>query len=387
MIIGFQEFEFEERKQQIINDFINALLINDQIFIYSYDIFFLIDCFTITELRKLVELDILKVIYGEIGSAYFTGVKNNLKFGFGSYQDFGTYILGVENKLAKKSHSGLLNQAENDFLARIEATPHKIDKDTLIQRITDATKNDISNPNITGTKFIKSTNLNSVYNQDIIKILSIAHTNRALILGGEIEIKNIKLDQQAKQIVNSKFGPTFLKKIFRGMNKVDVFEEINNLKGLPNLGFLYISNIISLNDILTIRNSIDGKVFRIWYESQEYSKEETLKHVLNSVDNRLQNIITKHIRWFIPVVASVINPIGGVTASYANSFIVEKMLSGYHPNLFLDKVLRKNITRKEIQHRKKLTGQTIRKRKAKIGRNEPCICGSGKKYKRCCLIK
>ena len=21
----------------------------------------------------------------------------------------------------------------------------------------------------------------------------------------------------------------------------------------------------------------------------------------------------------------------------------------------------------------------------KIGRNEPCICGSGKKYKRCCL--
>ncbi|MBW2430077.1 MAG: SEC-C domain-containing protein, partial [Deltaproteobacteria bacterium] len=24
---------------------------------------------------------------------------------------------------------------------------------------------------------------------------------------------------------------------------------------------------------------------------------------------------------------------------------------------------------------------------AKIGRNEPCPCGSGKKYKRCCLTK
>jgi uncharacterized protein len=25
-------------------------------------------------------------------------------------------------------------------------------------------------------------------------------------------------------------------------------------------------------------------------------------------------------------------------------------------------------------------------RKAKIGRNEPCPCGSGKKYKKCCLF-
>ena len=30
---------------------------------------------------------------------------------------------------------------------------------------------------------------------------------------------------------------------------------------------------------------------------------------------------------------------------------------------------------------------TIRRDKPKIGRNEPCPCGSGKKYKKCCLIK
>ena len=30
---------------------------------------------------------------------------------------------------------------------------------------------------------------------------------------------------------------------------------------------------------------------------------------------------------------------------------------------------------------------TIRREKPKIGRNEPCPCGSGKKYKKCCLIK
>jgi uncharacterized protein YecA (UPF0149 family) len=28
--------------------------------------------------------------------------------------------------------------------------------------------------------------------------------------------------------------------------------------------------------------------------------------------------------------------------------------------------------------------QTIHRQKAKVGRNEPCPCGSGRKYKKCC---
>nr|WP_226382956.1 SEC-C metal-binding domain-containing protein [Burkholderia mayonis] len=28
----------------------------------------------------------------------------------------------------------------------------------------------------------------------------------------------------------------------------------------------------------------------------------------------------------------------------------------------------------------------MRREKPKIGRNEPCPCGSGRKYKHCCLI-
>jgi uncharacterized protein len=30
---------------------------------------------------------------------------------------------------------------------------------------------------------------------------------------------------------------------------------------------------------------------------------------------------------------------------------------------------------------------TVRRKEPKIGRNEPCPCGSGKKYKKCCLEK
>jgi preprotein translocase subunit SecA len=32
-------------------------------------------------------------------------------------------------------------------------------------------------------------------------------------------------------------------------------------------------------------------------------------------------------------------------------------------------------------------GVTVRREGKKVGRNDPCPCGSGKKYKRCCLPK
>jgi len=40
---------------------------------------------------------------------------------------------------------------------------------------------------------------------------------------------------------------------------------------------------------------------------------------------------------------------------------------------------------KKISYPEKET--TTKKTKMKIGRNDPCPCGSGKKYKKCCLLK
>ena len=39
--------------------------------------------------------------------------------------------------------------------------------------------------------------------------------------------------------------------------------------------------------------------------------------------------------------------------------------------------------RRDIEKEQKLSGTFVREEK-KIGRNEPCPCGSGKKYKKCC---
>ena len=52
--------------------------------------------------------------------------------------------------------------------------------------------------------------------------------------------------------------------------------------------------------------------------------------------------------------------------------------------------IRQNIERKEVAKNKSTNdsddtrkGRTIKKKDKKIGRNDPCPCGSGKKYKQC----
>ena len=60
-------------------------------------------------------------------------------------------------------------------------------------------------------------------------------------------------------------------------------------------------------------------------------------------------------------------------------------------SIFLIKAeIRQNIERKEVS-KKKITNDVKEegtkkapKRGHKIGRNDPCPCGSGKKYKNCC---
>ena len=60
-------------------------------------------------------------------------------------------------------------------------------------------------------------------------------------------------------------------------------------------------------------------------------------------------------------------------------------------SIFLLKAeIRQNLEAKEISNGKKMTNEdksTVKKspkKTKKVGRNEPCPCGSGKKYKNCC---
>lgn len=50
-------------------------------------------------------------------------------------------------------------------------------------------------------------------------------------------------------------------------------------------------------------------------------------------------------------------------------------------------VLGRGHLMQRLQGMRRRLGRTFRRSGPKIGRNAPCPCGSGKKWKRCCLLK
>ena len=48
-----------------------------------------------------------------------------------------------------------------------------------------------------------------------------------------------------------------------------------------------------------------------------------------------------------------------------------------------EEAARKEAERQEKLHAQMQKGEGIRRSSAKVGRNEPCPCGSGKKFKQC----
>jgi preprotein translocase subunit SecA len=64
-------------------------------------------------------------------------------------------------------------------------------------------------------------------------------------------------------------------------------------------------------------------------------------------------------------------------------YIVNKLVEGWSPTLFLDDVYKRKIdqliTTTEISEKRK----QIVKRFGNVGRNDPCPCQSGKKFKYC----
>ena len=51
----------------------------------------------------------------------------------------------------------------------------------------------------------------------------------------------------------------------------------------------------------------------------------------------------------------------------------------------IDKVRAKRI--EQLKNQRKAILDAQRKDIIKVGRDEPCICGSGKKFKKCCINK
>ena len=73
----------------------------------------------------------------------------------------------------------------------------------------------------------------------------------------------------------------------------------------------------------------------------------------------------------------------GIVASAFDSFVMGKVANGWHPNLFLDNNLKSLIDKKILAENDRIKQMELQSRFKGVGRNDPCPCGSGKKFKKC----
>lgn len=163
----------------------------------------------------------------------------------------------------------------------------------------------------------------------------------------------------------------------------DALIRIEQQKGFPDLGELFVNRIIDLDDILKLRDSFNGKLFRYWAKSTEYEETLMRQDVMNSVNNVIGSKVLQPLRLLGTNLIGIAGFIPGIAASAFDSYILDSVLKGWHPNFFLDDKLKSLIDDSIKKNEDKKKAQLLSERFKGVRPNDPCPCGSGKKFKKC----
>lgn len=380
---------------QIARDLITALLTFDKIYIEGKHITDIIQVFGNDNIKKMLRLHLLSIIPDqELNPVMLKHGNGNWEHGFFPYsQGYCTKNNAqasnikldnihkwshIENWFNKKNYKGIETQTilylidENSVdIGNLEELKSKINKET---------DTDIFNPTFlqdhTFYRIRKDGRLE--YNQ--LSRIRLQELNKNAILAAILNIDNIKMDAAINELMIRKTTSAFSRDIHCG---TDSLIRIEQQKGFPDLGDLFVKGIIDLDDILKLRDNFHNKIFRYWVQKTNYDEQLMQKEVMNSVQNIIGSKLSNPLRFIGTNLIGVMGFIPGLVASAFDSFILDKISKGWHPNFFLDDVLKKRIDECIEKENKKAHVENINKAFKGIGRNDTCPCGSGKKFKKC----
>ena len=236
---------------------------------------------------------------------------------------------------------------------------------------------DLSNSKIKTDFGLYSNSITEVEPIDTLRILRLSDVAQNLVVQSKLKITSMYQDGYANKYINTKLGALAS---LVGNEPTQKFANIINKKGIPDIYHLYKKGVIDIDDILLCRNSFNGGIFRNWLESVDYDESSILEVLINK---NSQSKMIKFIRYLYPNVFGLISPIAGAAAGAFDSYIMNRVMDGWSPSLFLDDVLKDNIDNKIRLFEQKNKRDEFIKRFGSIPRNDLCPCQSGKKYKKC----
>lgn len=374
---------------QIANDLITALLIYDKVYVEASHIWDIIQVWGSEYLKELLRLNFLQVIPDQGLNPVIKRAESGWKVGFFAY---GQHTLlpnesprifqphkwsHIENQFRR---AGIAERETNALIYLINENSVNIDEDDIIQRATEETISDLHNQLLLNQYKLINPISGKLAGADFPKLLRLQELNKTAVLASILKTDCVKADAEINLVLALKSSSEFASKYKNG---IDILNKIEYEKGFPDLGELFISQIIKLDDILKLRNDFQGKIFRYWAQSIEYDEKLMRQEIMSLVHNALGNNISNAIRMLACNFIGLTGFVPGTLASCIDSFILNKIANGWHPNFFLDNkvknMLDKCIAIKEQEQKKKLAQYCFKD----IGRNDPCPCGSKKKFKYC----
>ena len=372
---------------QIARDLITALLTFDRIYIQGNNIWDVMQVWGSSYVKELLRLHILCIIPDqELNPAMLNYGDGNWECDFFSYPT-GTYPNSnpkvidkwthIEHCFRKHSFNGI---EANTILYLIDENSANISLGDFKSRVNSETEMDSKSPVFLSDSNFYRKRSDNVWEYNLISKIRLQELKKNVILASELGIDNIKMDGEIDNLMLKKTMSAFSKSVHSGS---DALIRIEQQKGFPDLGELFVNRIIDLDDILKLRDSFNGKLFRYWAKSTEYEETLMRQDVMNSVNNVIGSKVLQPLRLLGTNLIGIAGFIPGIAASAFDSYILDSVLKGWHPNFFLDDKLKSLIDDSIKKNEDKKKAQLLSERFKGVRPNDPCPCGSGKKFKKC----
>lgn len=376
---------------QIATDLITAILVYDHVYIEGCHIWDVLQVFGYDYIGELLRCDILHFIPDNFLNPVMLR-KEDMVW----RPDFLSYSSAVANKKGEMVfipvqqewsaientffHKGITSADAQTFLYLVDEKKYVINQESIKKFALNETLNDLKNERFVITNNILRANAQGQTEFHQLNTLRLHELNTVAVTAGLLGADSLKTDGQIGALMTQKCATVFADKMKDGVTGI---QSILKKKGFPDFGELFVDQVIDLEDILKLRNSLQGKLFRLWALNDAYEEEQMQQDIMNSVHSVLQSKLMGVVRFITCNAIGLINPAVGIASSAVDSFVLNKVLQGWHPNFFLDDKMKKSIDecieKKEQADKKAL----LQARFKGVGRNDPCPCGSGKKFKRC----
>lgn len=349
----------EVRAKEFIRNLIVSIFIHDVTYIKTNDLFLLFKYFSVNRALELLMTDTIKIVDDnglDISLLKDGNGKKFLSFNENCYmypnnQKAEHFNSSFEYLEFQTNKSPLPNEIKNTLLYLVEKKTIKFDIDEMIGKIKKEMDYDLSKQEITDYLNLNPEKLEDTKNEHIDGLFNLARDNQTLLYTAMLKTDNLICESNFFENYRIKIQNKVVSENNRSINS---YNYLANKFGVPDFTDLILNDVITLEQFLDLRTKKGASKFREWLNQLSFDKENAIEDLLNNISGKKnKNNIISTLRWAFTNAIGIVEPISGIVASTVDSFIIDKLISGWSPNLYLNENLKSEIEKNKRKNKKK----------------------------------